>query len=165
MKHFLQHFVLLALSPLLATPPSFPTGILRGFIQLYAVCQSVSVIISQIRKTNYRPFFCHFHAHQPNIYVPVKYIFTLFLMKPLHFSALQLEKNMSAIPATSVKLNQLWLLHELAVHFTLHIALISQLLLPHKHLIYNFVIRWIFTRSLLFPLSQHMKCTQTSVPN
>lgn len=41
------------------------------------MCQSVSVILSQLRK----------------IYVSVKYIFTLFLMKALCFSAFQVEKT------------------------------------------------------------------------
>lgn len=40
----LQHFVLPALSPLLAISPSFPTELLRGLNQLSVVCQSVSVI-------------------------------------------------------------------------------------------------------------------------
>lgn len=88
------------------------------------VCQSVSVILSQMRKTNHRLlFFFLFHTRQPNIYVSVKYIFTLFLMKALHFSALQVEKNLSAIPATSVKLSKLSLVHELLLcifHSTLH---------------------------------------------
>lgn len=39
----LQHFVLPALSPLLAFSTSFPTEILRGLNQLSVVCQSVSV--------------------------------------------------------------------------------------------------------------------------
>lgn len=42
----LQHFVLPALPPPLAIPPSFPTVILRGLIQLSVLCQSVAVILS-----------------------------------------------------------------------------------------------------------------------
>lgn len=42
----LQHFVLPALSPPLAIPPSFPTVILRGLIQSSVVCQPVVVILS-----------------------------------------------------------------------------------------------------------------------
>lgn len=88
-----QRFAWPAFPPSLAIPSSFPTAVLRGLIQSSVVCQSVSVVLSQMRKTNYRLVFCLFHAHQPNIYVSVKYIFTLFLMKALHFSALQLEKE------------------------------------------------------------------------
>lgn len=97
----LQHFVLPALSPLLAISPSFPTEILRGLNQLSVVCQSVSNSL-QFRKTIYSLLFFLFHAHQSNIYVSVKYIL-LFLIKALYFSALQQEENTSTIPATGIK--------------------------------------------------------------
>lgn len=44
----LQHFVLPALSPPLAIPPSFPTVILSGLTQFSVVHQFVSVILSQM---------------------------------------------------------------------------------------------------------------------